>query len=195
MNALLVDDRPTINLCLRQHKTQQGAVNFKSVLSVPREQRIEFLAQQDFKQVAMIITATLTVAFESMNLKRGMNANQILDLTEAIIDGSSEDKIALEDLALFLQKLVRGEYGAMYESMDIPKFMDTFEIYREERHQQLHKIRYEQEQNLKSMGAGQRNTINNELDEHFHNLVTKVSSMKDELRTLKHYERESKKGK
>lgn len=180
---------------MRQHKTQQGAVNFKSVLSVPREQRIEFLAQQDFKQVAMIITATLTVAFESMNLKRGMNANQILDLTEAIIDGSSEDKIALEDLALFLQKLVRGEYGAMYESMDIPKFMDTFEIYREERHQQLHKIRYEQEQNLKSMGAGQRNTINNELDEHFHNLVTKVSSMKDELRTLKHYERESKKGK
>lgn len=93
--------------------------------------------------IAMIVTA-LTMAFETMNLVRGMNAGQIMDLADALIETSAEDNLAMEDLVLFLQKLTRGEFGKLYESLDIPKFMQMFEVYREDRFQALRNFRDEE---------------------------------------------------
>lgn len=119
-------------------------------------ERLPAMFKRDPKQTAGLITVSLTLAFESMNLSRPMNEDQILDLADAIVDTSNEDYLSIEDLVLFLQGLTRGKYGPLYESMDIPKFMEKFEIYRQERHEAYQGIKYEQHVQLKSMGPTER---------------------------------------
>lgn len=104
---------------------------------------------RDYKQTCAVLVVALTKAFQAMNLSRPMNADQIMELAETIMDSSAEDYLALEDVLIFLQGLVRGKYGPLYESMDIPKFMDKFEIYRQERHEALINHRYEQSSRFK----------------------------------------------
>lgn len=174
-------DKMAINTILRSYKTERGEVNYPAVLSVPMDSRIPVLAKQDFPQIAGLITAALTLAFEGTNLKRFMSASQIVDLAETIIDSSNEDYLSMEDLMLFLQKFVRGEYGKMYESMDIPKFMQAFEDYRQERHTAL--ITYKENQHLQYKGSGDANriSIKSELDEKFYSMANQLSSVKKEL--------------
>lgn len=186
-------NRQQINLILRDYKNQQGVVKFEKVFSIPANERIPELAKNNFGKTSTIISAALTVSFESMNLKRGMNPLQIVDLAEAIIDSSGEDNLAMEDLMLFLQKLVRGEYGVMYESMDIPKFMTAFEIYREERWQAINNIRYEQAVQHKILGDSGRSAERDELSEHFSSMGERLSEMKIQLKQTRHENNELKK--
>jgi hypothetical protein len=178
-------DNLEITTVLRDFKTPEGLVKFDAVLSIPKENRIPALAKQDFKMTVGLIAAALTLAIEGMNLKRGMTPNQILDLAEAIIDTASEDNLALEDFMLFLQKLVRGEYKTTYEGMDMAKFMERFEIYREERWQNLNRIRMENHLRLKNMGDNTRNAKKDELSEHFASMGDRMSEMKKQIGKLK----------
>lgn len=178
-------NRQQISIILRDYKNSQGIVKFDKVLSIPLQDRIPQLAAKNFTKVVTIISAALTLCFESMNLKRGMNQMQVVDLAECIIDSSGEDNLAMEDLMLFLQKLVRGEYGAMYESMDIPKFMTAFEEYREQRWQSVNNIRYEQAAQHKGMGDTERTNQVDELSEHFAKLGSTITGLKTRISELK----------
>lgn len=173
-----------VNLILKQFKDDYGLVKFESVLSIPKEQRIPALAKQDFMRINMLIIGALTMAFKSLNLKNGLNEFQILDLSEAIIDTSQEDNLSFEDLMLFLQKLTRGEYE-ISENMNIPKFMKVFEIYREERHQQLNNIRMDKHCSFKISGDANKSSKPNELSEHFSNMASRISELSSALREQK----------
>ncbi|HEX4877105.1 MAG TPA: hypothetical protein VFV31_10565, partial [Chitinophagaceae bacterium] len=171
-NALIKKDKQAINNHLAMFKN--GAhINFSAVLSV--NERLPQMYKQDPDNVIICLTAALFMAFESMNLARPMNEGQIIDLVDTILDSSSEDYLSLEDIVLFLQGLVRGKYGALYESMDIPKFMDKFEIYRQERHEALINHRYEQSSRFKD------SRINTEIISDDKNR----EALKDYLRTKK----------
>lgn len=52
--------------------------------------------------------------------------------------------------------MTRGEYGKLYESMDVPKFMEMFEIYRQERFQEIINIREEQAAQHKAIPVNDR---------------------------------------
>lgn len=182
INALAKGDRQSVNVALRDFKTPQGVIVFEKVLLIPREQRIPELAKNDFNGILAMITAALTLAFEGLNLKRAMTAGQIVDLAEMIIESSHEDNLAMEDLMLFLQKFVRGEYGAMYESMDIPKFMLCFETYREERWQELNNIRNNLASQHKVQGDTGRTNAPDALSEHFSNFANRISQMSSDLK-------------
>lgn len=147
INALEAGNKMEINMAIKEYKLPSGHANFPALFTIPTGQRLPALAKQDAKRAFMIVCAGVTMAMESLNLARPMNSNQIMDLTDAIIESSEEDNLSLEDLLLFLQKLTRGEYGAMYESMDIPKFMQFFEKYREQRFQAIKALREEQTAN------------------------------------------------
>lgn len=114
------------------------------------------MAERDFKTVLSVLVVAITKAFETMNLSRPMNPEQIVELAETIIESSGEDYLALEDVVLFLQGLTRGKYGQLYESMDIVKFMNLFEIYRNERHKALMDHRDEEHSQYKSIGDSNR---------------------------------------
>jgi hypothetical protein len=142
-NAILTKDRKAINTAIQVFKHPDGSPNYATLLSVPSDMRLSQMAIKDEKETDMLITAALTMAMEAMNLTRPMTSGQIMDLSSEIIETAQEDNLALEDVVLFLQKLTRGHYGPLYESMDIPKFMSLFEVYREERHKAYHGTLYE----------------------------------------------------
>lgn len=143
-NAIQCNNRHEINQAIKAYKAPDGRPNFPALLEIPSPERIPAMASKDMAQTAALITVVLTTAMDSLNLKRPMTPVQILDLTDAVIDSASEDNLSIEDLVLFLQKFTRGEYGSFYESMDMAKFLQIFEEYREQRHQTLLNIRDEQ---------------------------------------------------
>lgn len=179
-----VGDKQKVNLILRQFKDNSGCVNFPMVLKVPVSERIPELAKQDFGRINLLIIGAITVSFESLGLRKGLDADQILDLSEAIIDTSTEDNLSFEDLMLFLQKIVRGEYE-IGETMNIPKFMKVFELYREERWQELNRYRNEQHAQNKVLGDTGKTTQPDELSEHFSNFGSRIAEMKDSIRSLR----------
>ena len=140
-------NKQAVNQIVKAYKLQDGAANFPALFTVPTSQRLPAMAKENYEQTISVVTVGLTVAFESMNLIRPMSNGQIIDLADAIIDSSSEDNLSLEDIVLFLQGLTRGKYGVLYESMDIPKFMEKLEQYREERHTAIINLREEQAAN------------------------------------------------
>lgn len=173
-----------VNIILRQYKNEAGLVKFENVLAIPRSERIPELAKKDFKRILMLTIGAVTMAIKSLNQKNGLNEIQILDLSEAIIDTANEDNLAFEDLMLFLQKLVRGEYD-IGETMNIPKFLKVFEIYREHRWQELNRIRNEKHTQYKVQGDIGKSTQPDELSEHFANFGSRINQMKNQILNLK----------
>lgn len=126
-------DKVGINVELKKYKHENNSINFPALFEIPTDNRITAMAERDLGQTIKILSVALTLCFETMNLSRPMQAFQILDLAEIIVDESKSDKLAIEDVMLFCQKLTRGEYPNLYEGMDIPKFMERFNQYRDER--------------------------------------------------------------
>jgi len=143
-----------LSVALNTFKLPNGAVNFPALLSVPGNDRIPSLVTKiGYEKLHKTLGVAITLAMESMNLSKPLTANQIFDLVDAIIDTSKEDYLAIEDVVLFLQKIVRGEGGALFAAMDIPKFMQKFEDYRQKRHSELLRIREEQVAQWNGMGG------------------------------------------
>ena len=184
-------DKVGINLQLRTYKNKNGSINFPALFSIPNEKRIANMAEVDLGETIKIITVALTLTFETMNLSRPMQAFQILDLAEAIVDSSAEeDKPALEDLMLFLQKLVRGEYPGLYEGMDIPKFMERWAKYRDDRWEEGIRIRDQQNEYYKSLGDAQTfdrtyRKPETSFDEMLSNYNSRLQTKNDEIRALR----------
>lgn len=160
-------------LAVQQHLTQfkeRGVVAFDRVLSVPTNERIPALVKQPdgHLRVAAALTAAITNALQNINLRSTLTEDQIIELAGMIIEQSEEDNLALEDVLLFLQQLVSGKVGVIYNRMDIPTFFDLFESYRQERHIQLLRIREEQEAQYKAIGDKER--------------ISENDSEKDEMR-------------
>jgi len=161
-------------MAIKPYKTPAGHPNYLALFSIPSGARLPQLAKEDLPRAAALVGVGITAAMESMNLKRSMNATQIMDLTDAIIETAEEDNLALEDLMLFLQRLTRGEYGALYESMDIPKFMEMFEQYREERFQSILAIREEQAANHRPDYSDVRNSEEISMEERMKNTAAMI---------------------
>lgn len=86
-----------------------------------------------------------------------MTADQILDLTDGIIDSANEDQLSIEDVLLFLKDLLMGKMGKITQVIDMPAFFEYFEVYRTKRYQTLEAIRYEEHLNRKNAGHAPRN--------------------------------------
>lgn len=137
---------------------ERGTILFQKVLAISSNERIPALTktQEGRGEILVALTASLKSAFNNINLRVGLNEDQMIDLADAIIDQSSEDNLSLEDVLLFLQKLLVGDAGKIYDRMDIPTFFELFEIYRQERHIAMLRIREEQQSQYKSLGDPER---------------------------------------
>jgi hypothetical protein len=137
---------------------ERGIISFEKVLAINSSDRIPALAKtpKGRGEVLTALTASLKSAFSNINLRVGLNEDQLIDLADAIIDQSAEDNLSLEDVLLFLQKLLVGDAGKIYDRMDIPTFFELFETYRQERHVAMLRIREEQQSQYKSLGDPER---------------------------------------
>ncbi len=143
-------DKMALSLEMKKFKQPNGAINFTEVLKIPSSNRlVSLVGAVGLQRVHQTIGVAITLAMESMNLSKPLTANQIFDLTDEIIDTASEDNLGIEDVVLFLQKMVRGETGQLFSAMDRPKFMQMFEKYRQERHVEYLRIKEEKEAQYK----------------------------------------------
>lgn len=185
-SAVQAGNKQAINLSLKEFKLENGAPNFPVLFLVPSENRLPALAKTDPEGISEIVAAGLTLTIESMNLKRGLTPAQIIDLTDEILDSSVEDNLSFEDLMLFLQGLTRGKYGELYESMDIPKFMNLFGKYRDERWNEGIRIRDEKHEEYKNLGDKERTERPmTAFDQHLADYTTKLEAKNDEIKLLR----------
>lgn len=156
-SALEAGDKLALNIALKNFKTITGAVNFPAVLSISPNQRLpQLVASEGYEKIHGLVCAAIQLSMESLNLTLPLTAAQVVDLADAVIDTSNEDQLALEDLVLFLQKLVRGEMGTLYNQMDIAKFLELFENYRQDRHKALIDFREEEHAQFKALPVPER---------------------------------------
>ncbi len=170
---------------LKQYKTPSGSVDFPSIMKVPTIDRIYELAKRDYNRINMLIIGALTMAFEAINFKRSVNELQVLAISEAIIEEAEQDNLSLEDVLLFLQGLVRGKYSFSRENMDIGRFFECFEEYRQERHESVLLLRENQHLQFKSLGDATRTAKEDPLSEHFSKMADTLHGLKDSLRETK----------
>jgi hypothetical protein len=89
------------------------------------------------------LVASLKSAFANINLRLGLNEDQVVELADQIIDSAHEDNLGLEDVLLFLGELLTGKAGKIYDRLDIPVFFELFESYRQARHEEMKDFRDE----------------------------------------------------
>lgn len=169
LNVLEKQDKIAIYNRLATFK-DRGVVQYNKLLSLPQSERIAGLIHlpEGRKRVAAVLTASIGSAMSNLNLRIGLNEDQVVEIAVQIIDQAEEDYLSLEDVLLFLQQLITGQMGKIYDRMDIPTFFELFEVYRQDRHEALMRIRYEQQANHKALGPTERASedITSEKDAH-----------------------------
>lgn len=178
-------DKIGLGIELRKFKGERGLINYHSLIDIPKENRLPALAEKDMRGTVTMIAVAITLSMESLNLKRGMKAAQIVDLAEAIIDDAAVDQIGIEDVLLFLQKLTKGEYGELYESLDTVKFMHHFNKYRDEKWEECIKIRDARHEEYKKEGGARENRKLTAFDNILQGYATKLQAKNDEIKALR----------
>jgi len=136
------------------HFKNRDLVRYDRILKIPSAERIPALVRSETgrEYVAQALGNSLKSAFDNMNLRKGFNDDQLVELVGYIMEEASDDNLALEDVLMFLYQLVTGKAGRIYDRMDIPTFFELFEHYREQRFQAHKAIQYENHCNYKSLG-------------------------------------------
>lgn len=187
-------DKLSVNMELKKYKDKNGAIDFLSIREIPQEERIYSVAKRDLGSAVKLVAVAITLAMEGMNLTRPLTAFQILDISETVIEESESDSLTFPDLMLFLQRLVRGYYPGLYEGIDQLKFMERFNQYRDERFEEMKKMRDEKHDYYKGLGDSNHFERHNPKDttafggmmEHYR---TKAQVNRDEKRERKNYDR------
>jgi hypothetical protein len=144
LNAIQTGDQQLMKTLLNTFIHQDGATNYLQLVRVPTSERIVALAETNRKEVHQIIAAQIEYSMKFFNIPNGLNIEQIFLLADTIIDDAGSDNISLQDIFLFLQKLSLGKMGTIYNRLDIPTFMELFEVHRQERHDEIIKFREEE---------------------------------------------------
>lgn len=136
---------------------ERGSVSHVKTLSIPMDQRIPAIIGKPGgrDRVVVAISSSLVSAFQNIKNAK-MDADQILDLADMIIDSAHEDQLSIEDVLLFLKDLLMGKYGKVSTGLDYPAFFEIFEEYRNERYRTLKKIEWEEHLTHKSLGDSNR---------------------------------------
>jgi hypothetical protein len=141
---------------LKPFVTSTGGTNYLSLMRVPSSERLPELAKKGRVSVHKILAAQIEFMMKYFNLKQGLSLDQIFILADLIIDESEADNLSLQDVYLFLHKLATGKMGPIYQSLDIPRFMELFQIHRDERIEALQAYRDEEHAQFKGMGDSDR---------------------------------------
>ena len=127
---------------------------------VPVSERLPALSKlYGNDKVAAILSKQITKALNNFNLRVAMNPEQITDLCYSLIESAEEDQLAIQDILLFLDGMVKYKYGKVYDRMDMPTFFEMLEVYREQRHSAYMKAKEEESTQFKSYGDTNRMSI------------------------------------
>ena len=125
--------------------------------AIPVKDRLPGLVNSyGLDKVSAILSKAITRSLANLNLRVGMNSDQVVDLSLSLIESAEEDQLAFEDIMLFLDGMIKGKYGKIYDRMDMPTFFELLEVYRDQRHKVYMGKKYEQESQFKTYGDTNR---------------------------------------
>jgi len=177
---------------LKQYKEPSGIIKFDEVMKVPLSDRLPSLAEKNIMHATMLVVAAITMAFEKMSMKKKVDGVLINNIADEVIDTCGEDNLGMEDLMLFLQGLVRGKYGNN-DDMTVSKFMNLFELYREERHKAIVEHREKEADYLDSLGdPTDRIKGKTLLDEQLASYASRIQEKNDEIKLLRREQNDKK---
>jgi hypothetical protein len=154
-------------------KEKGNAMPMRVIENIPVKDRLPGLVQTyGVDKVSAILAKAIQKTLSNFNLRVCMNADQVLELSLQLIDSANEDQLAFEDIMLFLDGMVKYNYGKVYDRMDMPTFFEMLEQYRNERHQEY--MRFKDEQNSQYKAFGDSNRMSTDLDK---------DSMRDAMKT------------
>jgi hypothetical protein len=140
-----------------RYKEKGEALPMKVIELVPVNERLPALTKvYGVEKISGILSIAITKALNNFNLRVGMNPQQIMNLAYELINDSEQDQLAIQDILLFLDGIVKFKYGKVYDRMDMPTFFEMLEKYREERHQAFMNGKDEAHAQFKAMGDSNR---------------------------------------
>lgn len=140
-----------IALILKQYELPSGNINFPMLFEIPLRDRLPALYETDYMKTTMLVIGALTMCFEKLNLKKKDYGTVVNDIAEDVLRSSEREKLAMEDLMLFLQKLARGEYGIV-EQISLARFNILLDKYLDERFDEGVRLRDERNEYYKNLG-------------------------------------------
>ncbi len=114
------------------------------------------------EKIATVLNLAITRALNTFNLRVGMNPDQIAELSYSIIEEAEADQLAIQDVLLFLDGMVKYKYGKVYDRMDMPTFFEMFEVYRQQRHDEF--VNFMEEQHAQNKSYGDSNRMSTDTD-------------------------------
>ena len=109
-------------------------------------------------KIVAVLSKAITRSFANLNLRVGMNSDQVVELSLMLIEDSKDDHLAFEDIMLFLEGLQMNKYGKIYDRMDMATFFELLENYREFRHKAFMRYKEEKDAQYKSAGDASRSS-------------------------------------
>jgi hypothetical protein len=155
MQAMETGDQQLVKTLLQGFTYPTGQTNYPHLLRIPSGERIPALANSDRQYVQKLIAAQIEYALKFFNIANGLSIEQVFLLSDKIVDEAKEDGLALQDVFLFLQKLTSGKMGTVFNRLDIPTFMELFEVHRQERHSEY--LRAKEEIHINNKASGDPN--------------------------------------
>ena len=157
LNLLVKGSKGDVFNELCRFKENGEALPLKVIELVPVSERLPALAKMyGNDKIAGILSLSITRALNNFNLRVAMTPEQIADLSFAILDEAEQDQLAIQDVLLFLDGMIKFKYGKVYDRMDMPTFFEMLEKYREERHLAFMNGKEEAHAQFKAMGDSNR---------------------------------------
>ena len=142
-----------------RYKEKGEPLPMRVIELVPVSERLPALSKlYGVEKISGILSLAITKALNNFNLRVGMNPQQILNLAYELINDAEQDQLAIQDILLFLDGMVKFKYGKVYDRMDMPTFFEMLEKYREERHQAFMNGKEEAHAQFKAMGDSNRSS-------------------------------------
>jgi|GEM_PF-2146706 len=180
LNAIQEGKSGIIHNELARYRERGQVLPVRIMQEVPLPDRLPGLTEKYGRaKISALLSVALTNCFEKMNIRKDMNGEQIVELAEEIINTAEEDQLAIEDVLMFLDGLLKAKYGKIYDRMDIPTFFEFFERYREARHQELLRFREEQNAQFRALGTTDRSSNYQNKEEHSKALAAFMVQYKD----------------
>ena len=157
LNDIMIGNNGGVHNELCRFKDKGEAMPLKIIELVPVSERLPALVKMyGNDKIAAVLSKSVTRALNNFNLRVAMTPEQITDLCYAILDEAEQDQLAIQDILLFLDGMVKYKYGKVYDRMDMPTFFEMLEKYREERHLAFINGKDEAHAQFKAMGDSNR---------------------------------------
>ena len=159
LNSLAKGDSGGLYNEMCRYKEKGEPLPLRVIELVPVSERLPALAKMyGVEKITNVLSVAITKALNNFNLRVGMNPQQILNLAYELINDAEQDQLAIQDILLFLDGMVKFKYGKVYDRMDMPTFFEMLEKYREERHQAFMNGKEEAHAQFKAMGDSNRSS-------------------------------------